>query len=33
MTTTPAVPALHGKATVGLPADKAFSFFADSFGR
>jgi uncharacterized protein YndB with AHSA1/START domain len=33
MTTTPAVPALYGKATVGLPADKAFSFFADSFGR
>jgi len=33
MTTTPAVPALYGKATVGLPADKAFNFFADSFGR
>jgi len=30
--TTPAIPTLHGKTTVALPLDKAFTFFTGSFG-
>ena len=32
MSSAPAIPNLHGKATVGLPVEKAFRFFTDSFG-
>jgi uncharacterized protein YndB with AHSA1/START domain len=32
MSTASAISTLHGKATVAMPAEKAFAFFTDSFG-
>lgn len=32
MSTVPSVPTLHGKASVAMPADRAFRFFTESFG-
>jgi uncharacterized protein YndB with AHSA1/START domain len=33
MTTTAAIPSLHGQATVGLPLEQAFAFFTGSMAR
>ncbi len=32
MSTASVISALHGRATVAMPADMAFAFFTDSFG-
>jgi len=32
MSTAPAIPTLHGSATVAMPVEKAFAFFTGSFG-
>ena len=33
MSAAPAVPTLHGSATVAMSVESAFAFFTDSFGR
>jgi len=32
MTTASTIPSLHAKATIGMPVEKAFALFTDSFG-